>query len=175
MLPLSGFPNPKIEPEIVFGLGRAPRAGMDESELAGCIAWVALGFELVSSIFPEWKFKAADAVAGFGLHAALAIGQRLPMSTSAPWVDQLATFSVALRRNTELVAKGRGSDVLGSPLTALRHLNDLLADSAFGSPLAEGEVITTGTLTLAMPVAPGETWTAEPMGIDLEAISVKTA
>jgi hypothetical protein len=54
-LTLAGLPQPKIEPEIVFGLGAAPLAGMDERELLDCVDWIALGFELVSSIYPDWN------------------------------------------------------------------------------------------------------------------------
>src|SRR5450756_956511 len=42
-LSLEGFPEPRIEPEIVFGLAEAPTAAMDETALLSCIAWVALG------------------------------------------------------------------------------------------------------------------------------------
>jgi 2-oxo-3-hexenedioate decarboxylase len=43
-LPLEPFSEPRIEPEIVFGLGKPPSADMDEAALSSCIAWVALGF-----------------------------------------------------------------------------------------------------------------------------------
>ncbi|WP_423068519.1 2-keto-4-pentenoate hydratase [Devosia sp. CN2-171] len=173
-LKVNGFPNPKIEPEVIFGLSAAPAAGMNERDLLGCINWVALGFELVSSIYPNWKFQAPDAVAGFGLHALLAIGERVAVSSRADWIDRLAAFRLQLWRNRVLSTEGGGLDVLGSPLTALRHLNDVVNDPAFGPPLAAGEIITTGTLTLAMSVSPGETWTARATGIDLPGISVVT-
>ena len=134
-LSLEGFPNPKIEPEIVFWLGASPRAGMDDRELLDCVEWIALGFELVSSIFPGWKFTAPDAVAGFGVHAALVTGSRVKISANTDWFDRLSRFDIQLCCNGKLVAEGRGADVLGSPLSALRHLNDLLGDSAFGPPL----------------------------------------
>lgn len=173
-LVLGNFPNPKIEPEIVFGLCAPPRFGMTERELLGCVEWVALGFELVSSIFAEWKFEAADAVAGFGVHAGLVTCGRVPISTGDDWVDRLARFAVELRCNGELVATGKGADVLGSPLSALRHLNELLSNPAYGPPLSAGEIVTTGTLTLAMPVRANQIWTATPMGIQLPSISVIT-
>src|SRR6202035_3890294 len=59
-LTLAPFSEPRIEPEIVFGLATAPSADMDEAALSACIAWVGLGFEIVQSIFPGWKFAAAD-------------------------------------------------------------------------------------------------------------------
>src|ERR1700731_1311091 len=62
-LPLAPFSEPRIEPEIVFGLAEAPAAQMDETALLSCIAWIALGFEIVQSIYPGWKFSAADTIA----------------------------------------------------------------------------------------------------------------
>ena len=41
------------------------------------------GFEIVQSIFPEWKFSAADTVAAFGLHGALLIGARHSIAAHA--------------------------------------------------------------------------------------------
>ena len=48
---LAGLIEPRIEPEIVFGLAAAPSPGMDETALLACIDWVAHGFEIVQSIF----------------------------------------------------------------------------------------------------------------------------
>jgi 2-oxo-3-hexenedioate decarboxylase len=59
-LSLAPYTEPKIEPEIMFGFVAAPSPGMDDAALLSCIAWVAHGFEIVQSIFPDWKFSAAD-------------------------------------------------------------------------------------------------------------------
>jgi 2-keto-4-pentenoate hydratase len=67
---LNGLAEPRIEPEIVFGLASMPAPGMDEYALLGCVDWVAHGFEIVQSIFPNWTFLAADTVAAYGLHGA---------------------------------------------------------------------------------------------------------
>ena len=58
-LPLAPYTEPKIEPEIMFGLASAPSLGMDDAAVLSCIAWVAHGFEIVQSIFPNWTFSAA--------------------------------------------------------------------------------------------------------------------
>src|SRR6476620_11714163 len=52
--PLGRLAEPRIEPEIVFGLSRAPAQGMDDAALIGCVDWIAHGFELVQSVFPAW-------------------------------------------------------------------------------------------------------------------------
>jgi 2-oxo-3-hexenedioate decarboxylase len=62
-LPLAPFAEPKIEPEIMLGLAKAPSPGMDDAALLSCVAWVAHGFEIVQSIYPGWKFTPADSVA----------------------------------------------------------------------------------------------------------------
>jgi 2-keto-4-pentenoate hydratase len=54
----------------------------------------------------------------------------------------------------------------------LRHLIELLANDSHNPPLRAGEVISTGTLTLAMPVSAGETWTTKVAGIPLEEITL---
>src|SRR5260370_5256870 len=38
-LTLAPFSEPRIEPEIIFGLATAPTAEMDEIALSSCIAW----------------------------------------------------------------------------------------------------------------------------------------
>ena len=53
---LSDLAEPRIEPEIVFGLAVPPAPDMDEEALIRCIDWIAHGFEIVQSIFPNWCF-----------------------------------------------------------------------------------------------------------------------
>ena len=69
----------------------------------------------------------------------------------------------------------RATDVLGGPLSALRHLIDILARDQVNPPLAAGEIITTGTLTRALPVSAGETWTTKLTGVAFDGICVRFA
>ena len=68
---------------------------------------------------------------------------------------------------------GHAANVLDGPLYALRHLVGLLAGEPDNPPLAAGEIVTTGTLTRALPIAPGETWTTELFGVALPGLSVR--
>src|SRR5271169_85726 len=173
-LPLQPFSEPRIEPEIVFGLGSLPSVDMDEQALSDCIAWVALGFEIVQSIFPGWKFEASDTIAANGVHGALLIGPRHPFSPrAAEWRQGLGAFEIDLMCDGVLVDRGRAENVLGGPLSALRHLVGLLASDPVNPPLAAGEIVSTGTLTKAMPIAAGETWTATPGRIGLDPIVLR--
>lgn len=174
--PLADLAEPRIEPEIVFGLASAPAPGMDERALLDCIEWVAHGFEIVQSIFPGWKFSAPDTVAAFGLHGALLIGPRRSIAAQVDdWSRTLASFEIDLKRDGVIVDHGRAIDVLDGPVPALRHLVDLLARDRSNPPLAAGEIVTTGTLTRALPVSPGETWTTDLMGAGLAGIGVRFA
>ena len=173
-LPLAQFSEPRIEPEIVFGLAATPSAEMDEAALSSCLGWVALGFEIVQSIFPGWKFSASDTVAANGLHGALLIGPRHPFAPrAAEWQRTLSSFEIDLGCGGRPVDRGHAGNVLDGPLSALRHLVGLLARDPFNPPLAAGEIVSTGTLTKAMPIAAGETWTAAPTGVPLDAIRLR--
>jgi 2-keto-4-pentenoate hydratase len=173
-LALRCLSEPRIEPEIIFGLGAAPSADMDDGALVSCIEWVALGFEIVQSIFPGWKFAAADTIAANGLHGALLIGPRQPFAPrTSEWLRTLSGFEIELHCDGQLIDRGRAGNVLDGPLSALRHLVGLLAADPVNPPLAAGEIISTGTLTKAMPVASGKTWTAIPAGIGLDPVRVR--
>jgi 2-oxo-3-hexenedioate decarboxylase len=171
---LAGLAEPRIEPEIVFHFGTSPAPGMDERALLGCIDWVAHGFEIVQSIHPGWVFTLPDTVAAYGLHGALLIGPRHHLGADrADWESALASFEIDLRRDGEVIDRGSAANVLGGPLSALRHLNDVLADDPVNPPLAAGEIVTTGTLTRAFPIAPGEAWSTAPEGVALDGIEMR--
>jgi 2-oxo-3-hexenedioate decarboxylase len=171
---LAGLAEPRIEPEIVFGFASAPEAGMDERAILECVAWVAHGFEIVQSIFPAWDFALADTVAGYGLHGALMIGPRQDIAGQADvWLQPLASCEIDLSRDGVVIDHGQASNVLGGPVSALRHLVEVLADDPVNSPLVAGEIVTTGTLTRAFPIAPGETWSTGLSGIPLAGIAIR--
>jgi 2-oxo-3-hexenedioate decarboxylase len=172
---LVGLAEPRIEPEIIFKLALAPAPGMDETALLACIDWVGHGFEIVQSIFPGWKFSAPDAVAAFGLHGALLIGSRHSIAAYEDWSRTLSTFEIDLKRDGTVIDHGRATNVLDGPVSALRHLVDILVRDQVNPPLGAGEIVTTGTLTRALPVSAGETWTTELTGVGFDGICVRFA
>lgn len=160
---LAGLVQPRIEPEIVFGFAQAPGHGMDETELLACLAWVAHGVEIVHTHFDGWRFQsAAEPVADFGLHGRLLVGpRRLPGEWANPGAA-LASLSLDLLQSGVVVDRGRGALVLDGPLSALRHWLAAMAEHTPDLRVLPGEVVTTGTLTDAWPVAPGQTWSTRP-------------
>ncbi len=147
-------PSRASSPRSCSALAAYPSQACGDA-LLGCIDWVAHGFEIVQSIFPGWTFAPADTVAAYGLHGALLIGPRQAPAASGGWLHALETFDIGLFRNGALADRGRAANVLDGPLHALRHLVDLLARDRLNPPLAAGEIVTTGTLTRALPVVPG--------------------
>jgi 2-oxo-3-hexenedioate decarboxylase len=171
-VPLAGLMEPRIEPEIAFKLACAPSPEMDEADLLDCMEWVCHAFEIVQSPYPGWKFTAAQGVAGAGLHGALLLGPAQPIEDPKRWLTCLRDFSVALYRNDERIDTGHALNVLDGPLSAVRHLIEMLATDAANAPLAAGEIVTTGTLTRAFPVAAGERWRTVIEGLPLAGIAL---
>ncbi len=168
------FVLPRLEPEIVFGMRAAP-ASAALPDLAAALDWIAHGVEVVQSPYPDWRFTAAESFAAQALHGALLVGPRRPAVELAGSPDELtgllARFSIELHQGDALVARGRGSDVLDGALHALGHLVRQLG--ARGRALAPGDVITTGTLTDAQPLAPGQLWHTRLDGIGLPGLSLR--
>lgn len=170
---LAGLCEPKIEPEIAFRFRTAPRSGASLTEMLDCLEWAAHAFEVVRSHFPGWRFEAADTVVDGGLHGALLLGDPLPLARlAADPAAALAGFSLHLACDGEIRETGCGANVLGSPLLALSHLVELLARQPDHPPLRAGDIVSTGTVTAAYPVRPGQCWKTTLSGIALPGLSL---
>jgi 2-keto-4-pentenoate hydratase len=156
---LQGLVQPRIEPEICFKLGRPPRTS-DQAELLSCIEWMAHSVEIVQCHHPEWKVAIADCTADNGLHGRLIVGTAVRLQNP----EELPRVKARLYKGERLVDEGVGANVLGSPLLSLAHLVELLKKQPEAPALRAGEIITTGVLTDAHPVAAGETWRTEVTG-----------
>ncbi|MFM1987453.1 MAG: hypothetical protein RJA99_410 [Pseudomonadota bacterium] len=169
--------EPRLEPEIVIGLKASPPPGADAHDaastaaLVACIDWIAHGFEIVHSVWPGWTFGAAQGIAAQALHGALLVGPVVPVAAlGADPAGALSALRLALSRDGERVAEGVGSNVLDGPVQALGHLVAGLA--ARGERIAAGSVVTTGTLTDAMPLAAGQRWTTVVEGVPLAGLTL---
>jgi 2-oxo-3-hexenedioate decarboxylase len=112
--------------------------------------------------------RIADCTADNGLHGRLIAGTPVPLQE----VEKLPFVEARLFKAGRLVDRGVGSNVLGSPLTALGFLVDILKKQREAPPLEAGEIITTGVLTDAHAVAPGETWHTELAGMPLHGLEI---
>jgi len=176
-LDATAFVEPRIEPEIVFRFAQTPRPDMDERELLGCIDAIAHGFEIVQSIYRDWRFAPADTAAAFAMHGALVCGKLAPVAGTDPdrWIDALATVEIALLRDGGEVDRGVGANVLDSPLSALRHFVAGMASCPISRGIEAGDLVTTGTVTRAFPVRNGESWATAIDGLPLPPLNIAFA
>lgn len=166
--------EPRIEPEIAFRLASSPRPGMDERALLGCVDAIAHGVEIVQSVFPGWRFQAADTVGALALHGLYRCGPPVPASAKGEddWLSMLSDFSIVLHRDGNEVDRGHAGTVLGGPLSALKHFVDGFDPKPFRRGFEPGDWVTTGTVTRAFPVKEGEVWTTRIEGLPLPGLEL---
>ena len=172
-VPLAGLTQPRIEPEICFGIKATPPVTQDPQALLGCIEWIAHSVEIVQCHHPDWKVSIADCTADNGLHGRLILGTPVPVEKISGLAAALPFLKVTLRKGGETKDQGLGSNVLGSPLLALGFLVELLSKQENSPQLAPGEIISTGTLTDAHPVAPGERWSTDFHGFAVRGMEIE--
>jgi 2-keto-4-pentenoate hydratase len=169
----------KIEPEIVFCLReRANVEGAPDATPALMrTEWLAIGFEIIDCPFPDWKFQPSDFVASFGLHAALVIGEKIPVRPEAipTLVDELSSFKVRMSRNGAFVEEGSGRNALKNPALCLAELSKAIARRFPENPLSPGEIVSSGTLTAGHATGTGDEWTVDVEGISLPSLRLRLA
>lgn len=177
MLDARRFVNPRIEPEVVFKLQAPVPVSKDPATLLSAVEWMAPGFEVVQSLFPDWKFKLPDCTAAFGLHGALIVGAPISIGDSnrAKIADLLPRAIVTLSRDANTIERATGANVLGSPALALGYLANAIAQWPQFAALGPGEIVTTGTITDAWPVKNGETWWSDYGELGLGALTLRFA
>jgi 2-oxo-3-hexenedioate decarboxylase len=142
--------QPRAEPEIVFVLGR-DLAGeyVTGADVLAATAGLAVGIEILDSRFRDYRFTMADVVADNTSAARFVVGTPMP-----PAGVDVRLVGVLLEKNGELVATASGAASLGHPAAAVAWLVRRLAAS--GEGLRAGQVVLSGGLTAATPVAPGD-------------------
>jgi 2-oxo-3-hexenedioate decarboxylase len=173
IVPLAGLAQPRIEPEICFRMKASPPATRDPEKLLGSIEWIAHSVEIVQCHHPDWKVTISDCTADNGLHGRLVVGTPVPIERISGLAAALPFLKVSLKKETEVKDQGIGSNVLGSPLLALAFLVEVLQKQ--GDGLQPGEIVTTGTLTDAHPVKPGETWSTDLHGFAARGLEISFA
>lgn len=153
---LSDFIAPKVEAEIVFTLGaplRGPGVTVDQARAA--ISGASAGLEIVDSRIADWRIKLADTVADLASNGAMATADR---AVRIEDFDPRLTGMV-MTRNGELVDTAAGAAALGDPVAVVAWLANTLGEH--GVTLEAGHLIMTGALHAAVPLSPGDVFTAE--------------
>ena len=143
-----------VEPEFVFGMARdlpARSRPYEVEEVLACVDTLCPGLEIPDSRYVTYAGIGEGPLLADNACACLFI-QGAPAASA--WRDlNLAEHRVALFRNGKPAAEGCGANVLGDPRLALTWLaNELLR---FGEFLRAGQIITTGTCSVPMPLEDG--------------------
>ena len=147
---------PRIEGEIAFVLKEELKGpGVTLTDVLRASEGVVPALEIIDSRIKDWKIKLVDTVADNASSARIVLGGVL---TPLPGVD-LRTIGMVMEKNGEGVATAAGAAVLGHPAQAVAWLANKL--STYGIVLKKGEVILSGSLTAAVPVAAGDFFRAD--------------
>ena len=172
---LRGAVRPRLEPEIAFKLKAPLPAGVTApAQVLQTVEWLAPSFEIVDCHFEGWKFGPADAAADFSLHWKLVVGTPHPIRREeiVEMAERIRSCEVTLRQGDTIMDRGVGANALGHPATALAFLADIVSRQSRFAPLAAGEIITTGTLTAALPIKPGERWRSDYAGVPITGLEL---
>jgi len=138
------FAGPRCEPEIAFVLGAD--LGGEHVTAAGVLGATAALCPAINVI----DARAVPPGTGHAPGAGFVLGGQ---ATSPAGID-LRLTGVTLEKNGEVIATAAGAAVLGHPAASVARLVRALA--ARGRVLAAGQVVLSGALTEAVPVAPGD-------------------
>ncbi|MGO2111944.1 MAG: 2-keto-4-pentenoate hydratase [Pseudoclavibacter sp.] len=152
---LARFIAPRIEPEISFVLGKELRGpGLSIDAVAAAVDHAVLSLEIIDSRIADWKITLGDTIADNASSGAVLVADGDGIDAAA----DLASVSVTLSRNGEVLSEGVGAAVLGNPLEGLRWVANTLG--GLGQPLEAGSLVMAGSLTTAATITPGDTITA---------------
>ena len=153
--PADHFPSTIVmECEFAFRLGSdlKPRTRpYERNEVIDAVDTLHPSIEIVSGHFTDWlNMGIAHTIADNGTDGALAYG---------PGVDDwqaldLIQMPVTLDINSKTIRRGRGSNVLGDPLTAMVWLVNAVCQR--GHELKSGGLYNTGTATSMQVAQPGD-------------------
>jgi 2-keto-4-pentenoate hydratase len=160
-VPVSGFIQPKVEPEFGFVLKESLQGpGVTLEQAAAAIGTVYPAIEIIDSRITDWDIKLVDTVADNASCGAIAVGS-IPLD-----VDPAALLDVdcSLVIDGKTLGSGTGADVMGNPVAPLVWLANVLGEE--GVALEAGQLILPGSFTKAEPVTAGSTAMADfgPLG-----------
>ena len=140
------FTQPRVEPEIALRFGRDVLPGADRDEVLAAVASAHAALEIVDSVWTDYRFRIEDNTADGSSAAGVVTGGELPL-------DRIGDVAVTLEVDGVSVGHGHGRDASGHPADGVVWLVARLAER--GERLAAGDLVITGGLTAAAPLAEG--------------------
>jgi 2-oxo-3-hexenedioate decarboxylase len=149
--------HPRIEPEVVFRLGRDIDSAESVESAISAVDAVAAGLEVIDSRYANFTFSLTDVVADNASAAGYAVGP-----WAAPAAD-LANRGVLLEVDGAVAQTGSTAAILGDPWRAFAAAVRL--SRQVGATLRAGDVILAGAATEAVPFTPGSSVRATVSGL----------
>jgi 2-oxo-3-hexenedioate decarboxylase len=155
-IPLAELIHPRVEPEIVFVMGkRLEGPGVTAATALDAVESVHAGLEIIDSRYVDFKFTLPDVVADNASSARFLLGGK----ALSPKNLDLALEACVLTVNGTVVASATGAAVQGHPAEALALAANALATR--GEAIEAGQLVLTGGLTDAVFVHAGDQIGAE--------------
>ncbi|MCL2735678.1 MAG: fumarylacetoacetate hydrolase family protein [Propionibacteriaceae bacterium] len=146
----SRFIHPRVEPEIVFVMGRdLVGPGISAATAMAAVEWVVAGVEIIDSRFANFRFRAPDVVSDNSSSAAYVTGG---IALRPDQID-LGGEAVSVEIGGQIVDSATGAAILGHPGEALALAANQLAER--GLRIHAGQIVLTGGMTDAYPVPAG--------------------
>ncbi|MBW3605439.1 MAG: fumarylacetoacetate hydrolase family protein [Actinobacteria bacterium] len=143
--------QPKIEAEVGLVLDRDLRGpGVTTWQAASAVGGAIAVLEVVDSRIEDWRITIVDTIADLASSAAIVMAPRV---VPVAGID-LRTIGMVIRSGGRVQATGAGAAAMGDPAAAVAWLANTLA--TFDVALTAGDVIMTGALHAAFPVAAGD-------------------
>ena len=146
------FTQPRVEPEIGLSLRTAidaRGADVDRHTVAAAVSQALACLEIVHSTWTGYRFTLEQNTADHSSTGQVVVGPPLPLAD----LMQLDAVRVVLSSGQQELGRGVGADADGHPLDAVARLARELA--RIDMRLEPGDLVITGGLTAACPLAPG--------------------
>lgn len=153
--------SPKVETEIAFIMKKELEGpGVKATDVLDATAGVIASFEIIDSRYNE-QIKFEDTVADNGSSARLVVGTQIVDPKS---VD-MRHMGIVIEKNGEIIDSAAGGAVMGNPAVAVAWLANKIAK--YGVKLMPGDIVLSGSVAAAYPVAPGDVFRATFDGLGI--------
>lgn len=143
---VDAFIHPRVEPEVVYLVGRRI-ASVADALAPDAVAAVAAGIEVIDSRYEKFRFSLESVIADNTSAAAYVVGPWRPYDPD-DW-----NLGVLFRIDGQPVHVGSTGAILGDPRRAVVEAARLAAQ--IGLVIEEGSILLAGAATPAEPLLPG--------------------